>query len=166
MSPADVAAHEASSFVRTAPLPAAAQAALSRLERAFIPAPLHVVRAVTRYEVAVSRRAELEAKPTREWSGAEFDSWVGCEQTIVESLTALVAAGRMDLVAGPVDPVFRAVADFRKAALRAAALSNEALSPDMQILHVDDLAHAEDVMAGARAVLAKAGALHLIGGAR
>ncbi|PAZ15648.1 hypothetical protein CLM62_12695 [Streptomyces sp. SA15] len=135
---------------------------LHRLERAFL--PLDLVRAVTRYEVATARKAELEAKPTREWSGTDFDSWVDCERTILDSVMVLVAAGRMDLLETPVDPVIRAAADFRKAALRAAALSNEALSPNMADLDADSLAAAEDLMAGARATLAAAGMLHLIGG--
>lgn len=59
--------------------------------------------------------------------------------------------------------VAAAAATYRKAALRAASLGGEALSPEMLTLHADDLAHAEDLMAGARATLAKADALHLIG---
>jgi len=122
--------------------------------------PLEIRRAVARYEAAVERKAVLDAKPTASWSGAEFDSWVGCERTILDSVTTLALAGQAD-----VDPVIRAAADFRKAALRAANLSNLALSPEMLTLHADDLAHAEDLMAGARATLAKAGRLDLIGGA-
>ena len=127
--------------------------------------PLEIRRAVARYEAAVERKAVLDAKPTASWSGAEFDSWVGCERTILDSVTTLALAGHADLIDADVDPVIRAAVDFRKAALRAANLSNLALSPEMLTLHADDLAHAEDLMAGARATLAKAGRLDLIGGA-
>ena len=148
----------------TAPLPPAAETALANLERAFLPLPL--IRAVTRYEVASTLKAELEAKPTREWSGANFESWVGCERTILDSVTTLVVAGRMDLLKLPVDPAIRAAADFRKAAKRAASLSTEALSPHMSDLDADSLAHAEELKLGARATLAAAGRLDLIGGGR
>ncbi|MCX5336907.1 hypothetical protein [Streptomyces sp. NBC_00140] len=63
-----------------------------------------------------------------------------------------------------------AVATYRKAALRVAALSELADLADAGIelsdMHADDLAHAEEQMLGAHTTLAKAGALHLIGGGR
>jgi hypothetical protein len=63
-------------------------------------------------------------------------------------------------------PPAAAAATFRSAAVRAASLADLAgadykLSP----LEWDDLAHAEDLMAGMQAQLAKAGRLDLIGGA-
>jgi len=126
-------------------------------------APLDVLRAVTRYEIATDRKAELEAKPTRSWSGAEFDSFVDCDRILVESAMTLAAAGRMDLIKEIITPVIRAVVDFRRAALRAANLGNEALFSGMPTMLADDLAHAEDIMAGAKATLAAAGSLDLIG---
>ena len=127
--------------------------------------PLEIRRAAARYEAAVERKAALDAKPTASWSGADFDAWADSERTILDSVTTLALAGHADLIEADVDPVIRAAADFRKAALRAANLSNLALSPEMLTLHADDLAHAEDLMAGARAELKAAGMLRLIGGA-
>ncbi|MFL6096012.1 MAG: hypothetical protein ACJ71Y_11240 [Blastococcus sp.] len=65
--------------------------------------------------------------------------------------------------------VAAAVVTYQKAALRVAALSDLAdlaeAGIELSDMHADDLAHAEDLMAGARAALAKAGRLDLIGGA-
>lgn len=62
-----------------------------------------------------------------------------------------------------------AVATYRKAALRVAALGEladlAAEGIDLSDGHADDLVHAEDLMAGVRAVLADAGRLDLVGGA-
>lgn len=59
------------------------------------------------------------------------------------------------------------VATYRKTALRVAALSELAdlaeAGIELSDMHADDLVHAEDLMAGARAVLAAAGRLDLIG---
>ncbi|MFJ9012308.1 hypothetical protein [Streptomyces canus] len=145
----------------TAPLPTAAAKALAKLERAFL--PLDLVRAVTRYEIATERRAGLEAKPTREWSGADFSSFADCERVLIESAMMLAVKGRMDLIDGIITPVIRAVVDYRRAALRAANLGNEALFSGMPTMHADDLAHAEDLKLGARATLAEAGRLDLVG---
>lgn len=66
------------------------------------------------------------------------------------------------------DDVAAAVATYRKTALRVAALGEladlAAEGVELSDMHADDLAHAEDLMAGARAVLADAGRLDLIGG--
>lgn len=66
--------------------------------------------------------------------------------------------------------VAAAVATYRKTALRVAALGELAdlaeVGIELSDMHADDLVHAEDLMAGARAVLAAAGRLDLIGGAR
>lgn len=180
----------------TAPLPQSAVAALSRLESAFpaATAELHrvertavalragestvihgtpvtavslaVAEAVTRYEIAVGRRAEIEAKPTREWSGVEFDSWARCEAVIVYSLTVLVESGSVDLVEVEDDSPFLTAARYRTAKALARKLGNAALDPELSDLDADSLAHAEDVMDGLRAALAKAGRLDLIGGGR
>lgn len=65
--------------------------------------------------------------------------------------------------------VAAAVVTYRKAALRVAALSDLAdlaeVGIELSDMHADDLAHAEDLMAGARASLVAAGRLDLIGGA-
>ncbi|WP_369274491.1 hypothetical protein AB5J55_35235 [Streptomyces sp. R11] len=82
----------------TAPLPQPAAEALARLGLAF--APLDVVRAVTRYEIACERRAELLAKRPRDWSGAEFDSFTGAERTIEESKALLAAKELLHLIGG------------------------------------------------------------------
>lgn len=179
----------------TAPLPTPAAAALARLESAFPEAlaeqyrverivsglrngeptvingtevtavSLEVAEAITRYEIAIERKAALDAKPTREWSGANFDSWVGCERTILDSVTTLALAGHADLIDADVDPVIRAAADFRKAEARANELMAIGRAGRMSDLDADDLAHNVDLMAGDRATLAKAGRLDLIGGA-
>lgn len=81
----------------TAPLPPAAEAALNRLERAFLPLPL--VRAVARYEAAVEYKDRLSARRATTWSGAEFASFFDCGPVMEESLRTLEAAGRLDLIA-------------------------------------------------------------------
>ena len=180
----------------TAPLPAPAAAALARLESAFPEAlaeqhrverivsglrngestvingtpvtavSLEVAEAITRYEIAAERKAALEAKPTRTWSGADFDAWVGCERTILDSVTTLTLAGRTDLIDADVDPVIRAAADFRKQALHAAELAAQSASgEDLPAVDIRSWEFAEELMAGYKATLAKAGRLDLIGGA-
>jgi hypothetical protein len=61
--------------------------------------------------------------------------------------------------------IVQAVTRYEVASARAAQLSAVAASGEMTDLDADSLAHAEDVAAGARAALAKAGRLDLIGGA-
>ena len=84
----------------TAPLPPAASAALPRLERAFIPVPLHVVRAVTRYEIASARFDELDARPASTLSPAEVDAFMDAQQTVADAFCVLAEAGRLDLIGG------------------------------------------------------------------
>ncbi|MCX5365910.1 hypothetical protein OG864_45250 [Streptomyces sp. NBC_00124] len=73
-------------------------------------------------------------------------------------------------LAHPTADITAAVAMYRKAALRVAALSELADLADAGIelsdMHADDLVHAEEQMLGAHTALAEAGALHLIGGGR
>ena len=88
-----------STITPTAPLPPAAVEALARLERAFAPLPLYVVRAVRRFEAASARRDALAARGASTLSPAEFDSLKAAHDTIVESVTLLGAAGRLDLIA-------------------------------------------------------------------
>ncbi|MFD7705645.1 hypothetical protein [Streptomyces sp. NPDC059786] len=64
----------------------------------FVRPTLEVTKAVTRYEVARDRKAELEAKPTREWSEREFDAFVDCERVMAKSAEVLTAAGQLHLV--------------------------------------------------------------------
>jgi hypothetical protein len=58
-----------------------------------------VVRAVRRFEAASARRDELAARGASTLSPAEFDSLKAAHDTIVESVTVLGAAGRLDLIA-------------------------------------------------------------------
>jgi hypothetical protein len=62
-------------------------------------------------------------------------------------------------------PIVRAVAEYETAAVHAAQLAGLAEAGRMTDLDARSLADAEDVMAAARTVLAKAGRLDLIGGA-
>lgn len=59
--------------------------------------------------------------------------------------------------------VVEAVTRYEAAALHVIELSDLAAIGDLSDLDADSLAHAEDLMAGARAVLAKAGRLDLVG---
>ncbi|GAA0637422.1 hypothetical protein GCM10009535_12260 [Streptomyces thermocarboxydovorans] len=78
---------------------------------------------------------------------------------------ALAAVRSLELrLAVPAD-VARAVSVQEAASARAARLSDLAAAGRMSDLDADSLAHAEDLIAGARATLAKAGRLDLIGGA-
>lgn len=151
MSPADVAAHEASSFVRTAPLPAAAQAAMHRLERAFVPIPLHVVRAVTRYEVAAFRYDELVARPVSQLKPVEVDAIGEARQTMTDAFGTLAEAGRTDLLR-PLETATR----YRFAAAHCSELVAAA--------DFDGCLQAQDEMRACRCQLAAAGRLDLIGG--
>lgn len=143
----------------TAPLPSAAAHALhvAELRLAF---PETVVRAILRFEIARDRKAELEAKPTREWSGAEYDSWVDCDRVIAESRAVLAEAGLSHLA--PSTPAEMA-ASYETAETRANELMAIARTGRMSDLNADDLAHYVDLMAGAKATLADAGRLDLIG---
>ena len=82
----------------TAPLPPAAEAALHRLELA-LSLPAEVVRAVTRFEVASARTAELSAAmDERDLTPAEFDALDFAQDTMRQARAALAAAGRLDLI--------------------------------------------------------------------
>ncbi|MEU3826481.1 hypothetical protein AB0F36_14350 [Streptomyces sp. NPDC029080] len=81
----------------TAPLPSAAVDAMRRLELAL--ADPDVVRAVTRYEVASARTAELSAAmDTRNLSGAEVDSLVLAQDVMAAARTTLASAGQLHLI--------------------------------------------------------------------
>ncbi|MEZ3180760.1 hypothetical protein KYY02_19330 [Streptomyces pimonensis] len=60
-------------------------------------------------------------------------------------------------------PLVRAVAQYETAAMHAVQLAALAVAGEMTDLDADSLAAAEDVMSAARAVLAEAGRLDLIG---
>ncbi|MFJ3950278.1 hypothetical protein ACIPXV_09435 [Streptomyces libani] len=77
MSAADVAAHEAGSFVRTSP---------------------EVQRAVARYETAALRVEELAGLDARNMTGAQFDSLALAQDTMAESRQVLGQAGLLHLV--------------------------------------------------------------------
>lgn len=149
MSPADVAAHEAASYVRTAPLPPAAAKALQSLEHAFIPMPLHVVRAVARYEAAALRYDELIARPASTLSPAEFNSIGEAQQTMADEFAVLAKAGRTDLLR-PLEAACR----YRSASAHCRAL---AASADF-----DGCLAAQDEMRACRCQLESAGRLDLV----
>jgi len=135
----------------TAPLWPAAAEALARLSRAFVPVPLHVARAVTRYEVAALRFDELYARPASALSPAEVDAIGDAQQTMADAFGVLAEAGRTDLL----DPLF--TADRYKGA--AAHSSSAALAGDF-----DGCLDAQDEMRMCRCQLERAGRLDLIGG--
>lgn len=98
-----------------APLSSEARAALARLESAFAgqstadrlahEAASHVrvtpdvAKAVTRYEVASERLAELsQAMDVRDLTGAEFDSLSVAQDTMRASKAILAAAGQLHLI--------------------------------------------------------------------
>lgn len=62
-------------------------------------------------------------------------------------------------------PLVKAVTVYETAAVHAVQLAGVAESGTMSDLDADSLARAEELMAGARATLAEAGRLDLIGGA-
>ncbi len=62
-------------------------------------------------------------------------------------------------------PLVEAVTVYESATVRAVQLAALAEAGRLSDLDADSLAHAEDMMAGARATLAAAGRLDLIGGA-
>lgn len=62
--------------------------------------------------------------------------------------------------------IVQAVTLHETAAVHAAQLAHEAAAGSLTDLEADDLAHAEDLMAGARHTLAQAGRLDLIGATR
>jgi len=82
----------------TAPLPAPAVEALARLERAFVPMPLHVVRAVTRHDIVKARIAELEAMDARQMTAAQFDDLLDAQNELAMRRKQLADAGRLDLI--------------------------------------------------------------------
>lgn len=63
-------------------------------------------------------------------------------------------------------PLVQAVTRHETAAVHAAQLAAQAAAGSLTDLDADDLAHAEDLMAAARTVLASAGRLDLIGATR
>ncbi|CAM5602585.1 hypothetical protein [Streptomyces coeruleorubidus] len=130
-----------------APLSPAAAEALAKLERAFLPVSL--VRAVTRYEIAVEYRDRLSERRATTWTAAEFGSFFDCGPIFEESLRALEAAGRLDLIAPA-----RIASRYRRAASTCRSL---AASADF-----DGCLAAQDEMAMCRCQLADAGRLDLI----
>lgn len=77
---------------------------------------------------------------------------------------ALSALCRLELALTLPVEIVRAVTRYEVASARATELSDIAAAGCMTVLDADSLAHAEELMAGARAVLAAAGRLDLIGG--
>lgn len=135
----------------TEALNSAATTALSRLEAAFLPMPLDVVRAVARYEAATARYDELIARPVDTLSPAEFSSVGQAQQRIAESFGVLAEYGRLDLIA-PAETASR----YRSAADHCRALAEAA--------DFDGCLAAQDEMAFCRCRLEQAGRLDLIGG--
>jgi hypothetical protein len=133
----------------TAPLPPAAAEALARLERAFLPMSLDVVRAVTRYEVAALRYDELVARPASMLSPAEFDAIGEAQQTMADEFGVLAEAGRTGLLA-PLETATQ----YRTAAKHCQRLA---------AADFDGYLVAHDELAMCRCKLAAAGRLDLIG---
>jgi hypothetical protein len=79
--------------------------------------------------------------------------------------TAPLPAPAVEAVASlvPHFPLVEAVAAYETAAVHVVQLAARAESGTLSDLDADSLAHAEDLMAGAKATLAKAGRLDLIG---
>lgn len=91
------------------------------------------------------------------------------EQYRIERIVAGLRAGESTVINGtPVTAVSLAVAEaltrYEVASERTAELSHLMDSRTLTVAEFDVLEHAQDVMAGARDVLAKAGQLDLIGG--
>jgi hypothetical protein len=78
---------------------------------------------------------------------------------------AVDAMRRLELALTVPAEVVQAVTVYETAAEHAAQLAARAATGQMSDLDADSLAHAEDLVAGARATLAAAGRLDLIGGA-
>lgn len=140
----------ASTQLPTAPLPAPAAEAMARLELAFL--PLHIVRAVTRFEIASARFDELDARPVSQLSPAEVTAYFAAQQTVGEAFTTLAEAGRLDLIA-PAETAAR----YRWASVHC---SRAAAAADYEAC-----ADAQDEMAMCKCQLEQAGRLDLIGGA-
>ncbi|NUS14085.1 MAG: hypothetical protein HOY69_22210 [Streptomyces sp.] len=87
-----------STTIPTAPLPVPAVEALARLERAFVPMPLHIVRAATRYDIVRARIAELEAMDARRMTAAQFDDLLDAQNELAMRRKQLAEAGRLDLI--------------------------------------------------------------------
>jgi hypothetical protein len=82
-----------------------------------------------------------------------------------------ITAGALEHAPRPTTPlplaVVRAVTRYETAAVRAAELATKAdMGEKLSDLQADDLAHAEDLMAGCRCQLEQAGRLDLIGSVR
>jgi len=116
------------------------------------PLPLHIVRAVSRYEVAALRYDELSARPASTLSPAEHDAWQVAQQTMSDEFAVLADAGRTDLL----HPLWTADR-YRVAAARCSAASAAG--------NIERCLVAQDVMRACRCQLEQAGRLDLIGGA-
>ncbi|MGW5636463.1 hypothetical protein [Streptomyces sp. NPDC003832] len=82
---------------QTAPLNPAAEAALAKVERGFLPLPL--VRAVTRHEVASARTAELShLMDVRDLSVPERHDFDASQDLMRDARATLAKAGRLDLI--------------------------------------------------------------------
>jgi hypothetical protein len=147
---------------RTAPLSAEAAASLAKLERAFL--PLHIVRAVTRYEIATARYDELVAKPASELKPAEVDAFGAAQQTIADAFGVLAEAKRLDLIA-PAETATR----YRQASAHCRELSKACSGKLAYGGEFSDtynaIADARDEMRDCLCRLEAAGRLDLVGGA-
>lgn len=144
-------------FRPTAPLPAPAASALAKLERAFLH-PLMEFASPTGSTVTVSAVDDPTA-PYRWMCTAGHDgSHAYASLPFCRDDAKAHAAGCKGLPG--------VVADYRTAEGRANKLIEAGRAVFLSDLEADDLAHNVDLMAGARATLAKAGRLDLIGGGR
>ncbi|WP_405673197.1 hypothetical protein [Streptomyces sp. NBC_01530] len=134
----------------TAPLPQPAADALFRLERAFLPMPLEIVRAVSRYETAALRYDELAVREVL--TAAEFDSVRDAQDTMADMFGVLAKAGRTDLLRP-----LAAATRYRNASAHCRRLAADG--------DYDGCWPLQDEMAMCRCQLQQAGRLGLIGGA-
>lgn len=114
------------------------------------PLPPHVLRAVSRYEIASARFDELDARPASQLSPAEVDAYFEAQQTVADALGVLAEAKRLDLI----EPAETA-ARYRWASVHCRRL---AASADFE-----GRAEAQDEMRMCRCQLQSAGRLDLIG---
>lgn len=150
----------------TAPLPQSAAAALSRLESAF-PAVLAELHRTERAAAGLRNGESTVINGTTVTAVSLAEAEAALRPTAALPQPAIDAMRSLELRLAPAD-ITAAVATYRKAALRVAALSELADLADAGIelsdMHADDLAHAEEQMLGAHTTLLKADRLDLIGG--
>lgn len=118
--------------------------------RPTVPLPADAVKAMVRLETAFAPAVAAQRSVERTVAGLRNGESAVINGTTVTAVSLAVA---------------EAVTRYETASVCAVQLAARAESGGLSDLDADSLAHAEDVMAGAKAVLAEAGMLHLLGGA-